>query len=471
MVLTRRQMLQAAVAAGMPFAMGASSVKRRPPTSSTPFQVPMPIPAVLRPSHRSATTDYYDLDIQTARAEILRGRPVPVITFNGKFPGPTIHAHAGRRTIVRQHNKLSEEANVHLHGGVVSQDNDGLPMDVIAPGTSRTYVYPNSQVAASLWYHDHAHHLESEHVYRGLAGFYLLSDAHEQRLSLPEGPYDVPIMIRDAELAPDGSLVYDEDDFFGRTTILVNGKPQPYFRVAARKYRFRLLNGANLRPFELNLSTGDEFVQIGSDRGLLETPWRTTMIPLSPAERADVIVDFSRYPLGTQVVLRNSLFATDTTTDVMRFDVVRPAPDRSRIPERLATLPLLQAPSVTRKFTLLMDPAQMMGTINGKPFDMNRIDTVVKYGASEVWEITNINTDGAPHNFHVHLVDFRVLDINGRPPDPGQTGLKDTVRVMPGETVRILTTFDFQYTGTYVYHCHMMDHSSMGLMAQLRIDK
>src|SRR5207248_1940253 len=98
--------------------------------------------------------------IRPARAEILPGRPVPVITFNGGFPGPTIHAHSGRQTIVRQHNKLSEPTAVHLHGGVVSHDNDGHPMDLIDPGASRTYVYPNDQRAASLWYHDHAHHLE-----------------------------------------------------------------------------------------------------------------------------------------------------------------------------------------------------------------------------------------------------------------------------------------------------------------------
>jgi len=426
----------------------------------------MPVPQVLQPTSQTLTTDYYDMDIQSGRAEILPGRPVPVTTYNGQFPGPTIHAYSGRQTVVRQHNKLSEPAAVHLHGAVVDHDNDGYPHGCIAPGASRTYVYPNNQPASSLWYHDHAHHLEGEHVYRGLAGFYLLSDDIEQILPLPKGQYDVPIMIRDARFAADGSLVYQVDDFFGRTTILVNGKPQPYFQVEARKYRFRMLNGANLRPFELELSTGDEFIQISSDRGLLPQPWHTTTIAISPAERADVVIDFSRYPIGTQVVLRNTLYGT---MDVMRFDVVRPAFDDSYIPGQLAILPALQVPTITRKFTLFMNEATMVGMINGKTFDENRIDITVKYGATEIWEVTNINPDGVPHDFHIHLVDFRVLDINGRPPQPGEAGRKDTVRVMPGETVRIQTTFDFQHTGLYLYHCHMMDHSSMGIMGQMQI--
>lgn len=171
--------------------------------------------------------------------------------------------------------------------------------------------------------------------------------------------------------------------------------------------------------------------------------------------------------MGTSVVLQNSLFPQDSTKEIMRFDVVRTAYDTSSVPARLATLPAPLTPTVTRRFELDMDEATGAGHINGKSYDEKRADTTVRWGDTEVWEIKNL--DFIPHNFHIHLVDFRVLDTNGVPPKPGRVGLKDTVRVMPNETVRILVTFNFPYSGRYFYHCHLIDHSSMGMMANLDI--
>lgn len=136
-------------------------------------------------------------------------------------------------------------ANVHLHGGHVPADSDGHPMDLIAPGSSRLYDYPNRQVGSTLWYHDHSHHTESEHVYRGMHGLYLIEDDDERRLGLPRGRYDVPIMLRDAKLDGAGTLVVGPPP--DRPTTLANGVAQPYFPVAARKYRFRLLDCSTTR--------------------------------------------------------------------------------------------------------------------------------------------------------------------------------------------------------------------------------
>ncbi|MGW2301893.1 multicopper oxidase family protein [Streptomyces sp. NPDC001809] len=447
-----------------PVPAGASTAQLAPIAAK--FATAMPIPPVLRPTSTTSTTDYYTLPVTQTSVEILPGRPTPVLTYGGSFPGPTIKARAGRRTVVRQTNALTAGTSMHLHGAVVDAANDGGPMDLVQPGASRSYTYLNPQAAATLWYHDHAHHLEAEHVYRGMSGLYLITDDHEASLPLPKGQYDVPIVVRDIGLNTDGSLFFDHQ-FDTRPQILVNGKPQPYFQVAARKYRLRVLNASNLRPFEFRLATGHEFTQISSDRGLLAEPYATTSLPLSPGERADIVVDFSRYPVGTSIVLENTLFPQDSTKEIMRFDVVRTAYDASSVPGRLATLPAPLRPTVTRRFELDMDEATGAGRINGKVYDENRADTTVRWGDTEVWEVKNL--DFIPHNFHIHLVDFRVLDINGAAPKPGEAGLKDTVRVMPDETVRILVTFNFPYSGRYYYHCHLIDHSSMGMMANLDI--
>ncbi|MFI1660030.1 multicopper oxidase family protein [Streptomyces sp. NPDC020472] len=488
-MITRRSVLGGALAAaGLPLLAPGTSAggeahaaealppagPRRAPAPVPPsFGTAMPVPPVLRPLSSTGDADVYELTIRKATAEILPGVATDVLTYDGHFPGPVIHARSGRRVLVRHHNGLHMPVTVHLHGGSVPPSHDGNPMDVFAPGTARTYVYTNRQPHASLWFHDHAHHMEAEHVYRGLSGGYLLTDDLEQSLPLPKGRYDVPVTIRDARFDERGQLAYTMSDR-QRTTLLVNGKPTPYFQVAARKYRFRLLNGSNLRLFALSLSDGTPLTQIGSDGGLLERPVAVPVLTLSPGERADVVVDFSRHPVGTRLVLANTgPGRPEQTGKVLRFDVVRTADDPSRVPEVLRTLPpaaALPKAAVTRHIELGMDEdgrPDPRGFINGRMFDPDRVDTTVAFGSSEIWNVTNTNKR-APHNFHVHLVQFRVLERGGRPAGPTEAGLKDTVRVMPGETVKLHLTFD-GFRGDYVYHCHMLDHSAMGMMATFRV--
>ncbi|MFF0554297.1 multicopper oxidase family protein [Streptomyces sp. NPDC004311] len=441
-------------------------------TLPPPFTVRMPLPAVLSPISTLGGQDTYTVTIKETAREIIPGAQTKVLTYDGHFPGPVLRARSGRKVVIRHRNQLTMPVAVHLHGGNVSPDNDGGPMDTVAPGASRIYSYPNQQPAAGLWFHDHAHHMESEHVFRGLSGTYLLSDDTERSLPLPAGQYEVPIALRDARFDDTGQLVYVMDDVFGRTTILANGRPTPYFEVAARKYRFRLLNSSNMRFFQLRLSDGGRITQIGTDGGLLERPFTTDTIGLSPAERADVVIDFSRYPVGTRIVLENTLGpgTPDQVGKVLRFDVVRTAPDPSRIPDVLRTLPPMAKATVERTVVLSMDEdgrQEPRGFMDGQVWDPQRIDQTITHGTSEIWTVTNTNKL-APHNFHMHLIQFRVLERNGAPVSPAEAGLKDTVRLFPGETVRLHATFD-TYRGTYVYHCHLLDHSAMGMMANLRI--
>ncbi|MFB6855507.1 multicopper oxidase family protein [Streptomyces sp. NPDC056341] len=437
----------------------------------TPFAVPLPIPKVLAPYRRTSTADYYAVTMSRTSRQILPGTRTDVLTYNGTFPGPTIRARKGRTAVVRQINALDMPTSVHLHGGNNPVEHDGGMMDTIAPGRSRTYVYANDQVGATLWTHDHAHHMESEHVYRGLSGLYLLGDKAEDALGLPSGRYEVPLILRDAQFDAAGQMVYTMDDAENRTTILVNGAPWPYMKVEARKYRFRMLNSCNLRIFILCLNDGSQITQVGSDGGLLPAPAPTPVLVLSPGERADFVVDFSKYAPGTQLTLQNMLGPgpTELVGQIMRFDVGEKTPDTSRVPDVLTTLPALPKPTVERSFELRMDEP---GTgdkayINGKTFDAGRIDTNIKWGDTEVWTVTNTSTT-IPHNFHTHLVQFRILERDGQPVYPAEAGLKDTVLLFPGQTARLQLTFD-THKGVYPYHCHMIDHSAMGMMAQMKI--
>ncbi|MFC9613705.1 multicopper oxidase family protein [Streptomyces sp. NPDC056938] len=484
-MLTRRHAIRLGLTTGAVGAVGAAGGLFQTLTSGgsanaataagapavTPFAVPLPVPKVLAPYRRTSSADYYAVTMSRTSHQILPGTRTDVLTYNGTFPGPTIRARKGRTAVVRQINALDMPTSVHLHGGSNPVEHDGGMTDTIAPGRSRTYVYANEQVGATLWTHDHAHHMESEHVYRGLSGLYLLGDKAEDALGLPSGRYEVPLILRDAQFDAAGRMVYTMDDAENRTTILVNGAPWPYMKVEARKYRFRMLNSCNLRIFILCLNDGSQVTQIGSDGGLLPAPAATPVLVLSPGERADFVVDFSKYAPGTQLTLQNMLGPgpTELVGQIMRFDVGEKSPDTSRVPDVLTTLPALPKPAVERSFELRMDEP---GTgdkayINGKTFDAGRVDTNIKWGDTEVWTVTNTSTT-IPHNFHTHLVQFRILERDGQPVYPAEAGLKDTVLLFPGQTARLQLTFD-THKGVYPYHCHMIDHSAMGMMAQMKI--
>ncbi|MEV4438296.1 multicopper oxidase family protein [Streptomyces sp. NPDC049577] len=449
---------------------GAGVTPLGDPAPAATFAHAMPIPRVLRPTSRTASRDVYEIHMKQSQHEIVKGLQTTLKTYDGSFPGPTIKATSGREVLIRQFNDLAVDTSVHLHGGHTPSASDGLPMATIAPGTSREYLYPNRQVAASLWYHDHAHHVEVGNVFQGLHGMYHISDRDECRLPLPRGQYDVPLMIRDARIETDGSLVQAFPQFCNN--MLVNGKERPYFQVAARRYRFRLYNVSINRHVTLRLADGSEFQQIASDAGLLEHPVTINEITLAGAERAEVVVDFSRYDVGDSIVLQNTAALDIEKAEVLRFDIVREAEDPSRVPHRLAYLPPVPKKfDAERNFTLNLYPKPV---INGQQYDPARVDTEVKLGTTELWTITNGDTPApAPnfhlhHSFHIHLVPFRVVERNGKPVAPGEQGLKDTVIIAPGDTVKVAIRWE-GYPGEYVYHCHQLSHASFGQMARLDV--
>ena len=515
MRVSRGRFLKLATMAGagmaLPLGVLSAPVSRLAASASVvspsvePFAVPLPVPPVLEPRRIGEGTDYYEITQKAAEQEILPGIKTEVWGYDGVFPGPTIEARSGRGVVIRQRNELPVPVSTHLHGGVTPPESDGYPTDLILPKGTRgarsghgsmdmggtraqrgfkDYEYPNEQRAATLWYHDHRMDFTGPQNYRGLVGMYILRDEVEDELPLPEGEKEVPLIITDRIFEEDGSfyypsvdpsleecgvLAYAMDGMFG-DTILVNGAPWPSMEVSNTLYRFRILNASNARVYDLALDPpppgGKPFVQVGSDGGLLEAPISHERILTSPAERFDVVIDFSRYPVGTQVTMKN-LAGEGRTRDVMRFDMVREEKEESMVPEELA--PELDFPDpddadLTRRFTFIAGGAWGgMSTINFKVFDPQRVDASPRLGATEVWEFSA----DPEHPIHMHLVHFKVLSRNGGPPGPYDAGWKDTVFVSGGE-VRVAARFE-GFRGKYVFHCHNLEHEDMMMMANFEV--
>ncbi len=455
-----------------------------------PFVDPLQIPPVLTPVMRGKTR-LYTLTMKAGLAKVHRDLPTTVIWgFNGLYPGPTIKAVKGEPVIVRQINQMPDHDEmetgheamegmhpaVHLHGAHVHPLDDGHPREAIMPGAFRDYHYPNRQPATTLFYHDHSHGMTGLHVYRGLAGAYLIEDPAEQSLGLPQDEFDVPLLIQDKILMADGSFHYMLDATTRETgmlgdTILVNGVVQPHFKVARRKYRFRIVNASNARIYSLQLSSGQPLIQIGTDGGLLPKPLLKPVIELAPAERADVIIDFAQYSQGAKVVLRNCESCVERTSQIMRFDVELGAMGDAAVPDCLAPwsdLPIT-AQTMTRQFTLnrMVMSSGTMWTINGQTFSLDMTPLAqVKHGAIERWRF--VNPTNHPHPVHIHLIQFQVLEINGEPQDPSQHGWKDTLVAPPGGSIVVAARFE-GYTGRYLFHCHNLEHEDLGMMADYEI--
>ncbi|MEV0051750.1 multicopper oxidase family protein [Saccharopolyspora shandongensis] len=511
--LGRRRFLGIAGGAGLVLAAGLGGPQLLAQRTSTgailrsairlpaPFQLPLRMPPVLEPVARDGKADHYEITAREAAAEILPGVRTPIWGYEGIFPGPTIESRRGRPAIVRHRNDLQVPTVVHLHGGHTPPESDGYPTDLILPtrgwsgghhsmhdpaaviteGT-RDYTFPLDQRAALLWYHDHRMDFTGPAVYRGLAGLHIVRDDEEDTLPLPRGEREIPLLITDRAFAADGSFDYPSldpsltrvpgvtDSYLAGVlgdVILVNGVPWPVHEVSATRHRLRLLNASNARRYELALDPpppdGPAFVQIGSDGGLLESPREHDSITLASAERVDAIVDFGRYPVGTEVTLVNRLGA-GSTAQVMRFRVARRERDDTAIPARLSEVEPLRREQavVTRDFSFRSGRhGDRHGwLIGGRPFDTGYVAARPRLGDVEIWRfVTDLH-----HPIHLHLVNFQVLSRGGRAPGPLDGGWKDTVDLGPGEAVEVIARFD-GYRGRYVFHCHNAEHEDMGMMA------
>ncbi len=422
---------------------------------------------------------------------------------------------------------LGNEVRVmtHLHGGFVAAVNDGNPAvspNGFGPGETQTVHYTNElpQMPASLlWFHDHALGATRLNVFAGLAAAYILRDANDtgtepNPIGIPGGAYEVPLVIQDRSFNKDGTFLYPTSDIAGVTWIgeyfgnimLVNGKVWPFLEVEPRLYRLRILNGCNARILSLDMG-GARLSQIGAEGGMWDRPVPVPRLVLAPAERADVIVDFSGFA-GKTLLLKNGRPPAPVSTPagpltpVMQIrvgtTVTQPGPTTipESLPGRAADLP---TPGNTRYITLnevAAETADWFLNLDGAGFGGGPGQTP-RVGTVEDW--VYINMTGDTHPMHTHLFTHQVIgrtpfdveayqaafgDSDGNvpggnnptpfatgpmlPPAPEERGFKDTVKANPGYFTTIRGRFDLPNGVTapqrYVHHCHIVEHEDNDMM-------
>jgi spore coat protein A len=475
---------------------------------------PLPIPPTAQPSayggssaNLPAKVAYYRMAMLAFEMKVHRDlKPTQMWGFSSGFPGPTLDVRSGQEIMVEWVNELPEKhflpidhslggagkdqpdvrTVVHVHGAKVAPENDGFPEDWIVPGKSVTYHYPNNQDAAMLWYHDHAMGINRLNIYAGLFGVYLIRDAVEDSLNLPAGKFEIPLVISDRFFTPEGQLFYPVSDkpnapwvpeVFG-DGILVNGKLSPFLDVAARKYRFRVLNGSNARFYHLSFENGAALKQIGTDQGLLQAPVSLKALVIAPGERVDLVVDFSAHR-GEQMILKSDAFA------IVQFRVSsEKVDDTSSLPTALRPVAKIAESEAVKTRLLSLDEYQnrvaepVLMLLNGTYWHQPVTEKPV-LNTTEIWTLVNPTDDA--HPIHLHLVRFQILDrrrfdifsytskrelkFTGSPvaPEPWEAGWKDTVRAAPGMVTRIIARFE-GYPGRYVWHCHILEHEDNEMM-------
>lgn len=428
----------------------------------------LPIPALLEDQNPEAGISEFEIRVQEGETNFIGNKSTPTLGYNGNYLGPVIKVNRGDEVRMRVKNELSDETSVHWHGLEVEGTDDGGPHQVIPENEMWEPIFTINQPASTLWFHPHVIGTTAIQVYYGLAGLLIVEDENSKSLNLPDdyGVNDIPLIIQDRSFNDDGSFLYYDnmlDGAFG-DHIIVNGAIEPYLDVEQVKMRFRIVNGANARNFDLELSDRSEYHQIASDGGLLESPIERDSLFITPGERAEIIVDFSRYNEGEVIELRSE------GELVMTFKVGKESADSTEMPEKLAEIEKMDEDLATGFKTIELDGMGRMVTLNGRQFDMDRIDDDVALGDVEIWEIStgsHMMMGSQGHPFHIHGTQFQVLSRNGNKPYLNEQGWKDTIFVNAGETVRIIVQFN--YKGIFMYHCHILEHEEAGMMGQLEV--
>jgi len=503
------------------------------------FVDPLPIPGRMKPHGKRGDTILYRVRMVEFEKRLhSQLPPAKLWGYEGEWPGPTFEAMRGVQVEVEWHNDLPRRhlfpidtqlppcrppapavrTVPHLHGSRTPSFSDGLPENWFTPGRSVVFHYPNEQRAAALWYHDHAGGITRLNRVAGLAGFYLLRDSQELGMNLPSGESEIPLMLQDRIVDAHGQLVYQptQDDgslapsglwgpqFFGDLPV-VNGAAWPFLEVEPRRYRFRVLNAANSRFFNLYLNLAKSptdiphlvhFHQIGSDGGLLAAPVELQQLLLAPAERVDLIVNFAGLE-GRTVTLSNNaatpypgwnaLYAQyPSLTQLMQFRVSRRCTSGVRafsMPSAIS-LPRLRPDQAVRTRTLVLSDQMNAKGLSVRMLidDKGYEDPTTEFpalGSVEQWRF--INTTDDAHPMHLHLVQFQILERRGydygvfalhgklefsgepRPPAPNENGWKDTAVVNPREVLTILIPF-LGFSRKFLFHCHLAEHADNNMM-------
>jgi spore coat protein A len=555
--MTRRRFLRYGVGAGtmlaLPWAARTPLASAAPGGKLTRYLEPVPLPgAGIVVATPSGTNRYSFTQTEIARRLHPELPPTPLWAYDdgsglggqsGSF-GMAVVAHSGTPLDVDFTHDLPEtypdwipvdtrltplgdqvRLMTHLHGGFVAAASDGNPAvtpNGFGPGETQTVHYTNQQPqmpASLLWFHDHGLGATRLNVFAGLAAAYIVRDEHDtgaepNPIGIPGGAYEIPLVIQDRQFNPDGTFLYPTSgipeatwigEYFG-DVMLVNGKVWPFLNVEPRMYRFRILNGCNARILTLDIG-GPSLWQIGAEGGMWDEPVPVKELVLAPAERADVLVDFSRFQ-GARLVMKNHNPRRPVATpapsleQVMQIRVgtsvsqVGPRTIPSSLPGRRADLP---DPVRTRYITLNeidVDEPTWFLNLDGVHFDEGPVTETPRVGTVEDWVYVNLTAD--THPMHLHLVTFQVVgrtpfDVQGyeeanegshgvpggidptpfatgpmEPPDPTERGFKDTVKVNPGYFTTIRAKFELpsgvSAPQTYVHHCHIVEHEDNDMM-------
>ena len=403
--------------------------------------------------------------------------------INGSVPSPTIRVRRGDLVQLQLVNQLPQSTILHWHGLVVPADADGHPRDAVLSGGQYAYAFPIVQRAGTYWYHPHAHHHTAEQVHRGMAGFFIVVDDEEDALELPGAAREILLLLQDRNAATASPFDIDalpNDDHTGmlRTVAYGNGVALPAAYLSPGRSRLRIVNGSHARVYRLALDNGLPLLVIGNDGGLLPSAVSAESTWLGVGERVDCLIDTGAWADGTRVMLQSLPFelpgdALLSSTQGMAMDLLQlirlpgQATMGPSLPMSLSSVPPLAAPVATRTF-VFTSGAGGAHRINGSAYDITRSDVQLPLGAVERWVFQN--DSDVPHPVHLHGTQFQVQTRSGgrNVVFPYERGWKDTVLVMPTETVDVLVQFDV-YAGTYLLHCHNLQHEDRGMMLNIDV--
>ena len=451
-------------------------------------------------------------EAKRTQVEILKGKKTNVYGYYDGILGKTFVVNKGDVINLQFTNSLQQATNIHWHGLIIPSEMDGFPSLVTLPESTFHYQFSVNQRAGTYWYHPHPDGLTAEQVMQGLAGFFIVRDEEEAALKLPNGDSEIAFVIQDRRFKSSGDFDYTPTNeevmtgFFG-DYILVNGAYNPYKAVKAGWNRLRIINGSNARVYNLAFSNGQNFAVIGSDAGLLAAPETVNNILISPGERIDLLIDFTN-AANKEIFLESKTFdgggvQGKDAFKILKFTVGEKTKETFTLPTTLSAVEKINPSSATKTRTFDISNASMHGkgnmdmkmdqedttvktrndmgqagmnkmkmgmhTINGIAYDAAVINETVTAGATEIWKFDN-SKGGEIHPMHFHGNHFQVLERTGGRGKliATEKGWKDTVLLLPGEKVNVITTFS-QFKGKYVLHCHNLEHEDSGMMLNFEI--
>jgi len=428
--------------------------------------------------------------VRRGNSQILSGVNTPTLGYNGALLGPALRLRTGERTTIRVRNDLDETTTAHWHGLVVPPEVDGGPHQPIAPGATWEASFTVANPASTCWFHPHGHGSTGRQVVSGLAGLLIIDDGTVAPAVLPDtwSVDDLALVLQDKRLTTDGRIDYtltanDQLVGYAGDRLLVNGVFGPTWRAPRQWVRLRLLNGCNARILVLRLSDATPMLQIANEGGLLATPVARSSLALAPGERAEVLVNFDIANAGQVTRLLASTagggmgmgmgMGTGTGSDIevtaltMRVELPRQPGAMASPPTRLPTAPAVSVATDARVRTFNLNGG-MMGspfTINGRRFEIDRIDLAVPAGAVEIWRF--VNATGMAHPMHVHGVRMSLLSRDGAQPAAHEQGLRDTFIVDAMQTVSVAVQTPLVASSVpNMFHCHILEHEDAGMMGQ-----